>query len=180
MGWQLPCFVRLNPCLWLSQRVPWAELDPRPLVELAGLRRSSSPQCRSWLPSIEQASACHVVPKKGILLLSRQERSLEAIPGDGEGPVSPFLLEERDFYEGYSVGISNLMKPDLRPCEAFEPKSDSNQCKSAASFSTSALSWRRVVIIVFRVKPEPFTIWTIGDATRTPGQRRCLTISIGI
>jgi hypothetical protein len=27
MGWQLPCFVRLNPCFWLSQRVPRAELD---------------------------------------------------------------------------------------------------------------------------------------------------------
>ena len=27
MGWQLCCFVRLNPYLWLSQRVPRAELD---------------------------------------------------------------------------------------------------------------------------------------------------------
>jgi hypothetical protein len=32
----------------------------------------------------------------------------------------------------------------------------------------------------FRVKPEPFAIWNIGDATRTPGQRHCLTISVGI
>jgi hypothetical protein len=31
----------------------------------------------------------------------------------------------------------------------------------------------------FRLKPELSAIWTIGDATRTLGQRRCLRISVG-
>jgi hypothetical protein len=64
----------------------------------------------------------HVVPKKGIPAVEPPGALPEAILGGGEGPVSPFPLEERDFYEGYSVGISNLMKPDLRPCEAFKRK----------------------------------------------------------
>jgi hypothetical protein len=57
-------------------------------------RHCCASQCRSWLPSIEEGSACHLAPKKGTLLLGHQERSLEAILGGGEGPVSPFSLEE--------------------------------------------------------------------------------------
>ena len=30
----------------------------------------------------------------------------------------------------------------------------------------------------FGLKPEPSTVWTIGDVTRTLGQRRCLRISV--
>jgi hypothetical protein len=63
-----------------------------------------------------QGSACRAVSKKGHPAVEPPGAHPRSNLGGGEWPLSPVPLEERDFYEGYSVGISNGMKPDLRPC----------------------------------------------------------------